>query len=70
MGRWLGQGRPFGPPSGLVLMRETISAAAIGQGRHVRMKTWPDVHSGENMNTGCFRGSRSTRREYVHLPRR
>jgi len=30
----------------------------MGHGRYLRMKTWPDVHSRENMNTEWFRGSR------------
>ena len=30
----------------------------MGHGGYLRMKTWPDVHSRENMNTEWFRGSR------------
>jgi hypothetical protein len=60
----------MGADQGIDLEDLRVYSAPMGHGGYLRMKTWPDVHSGENMNTGCFRGSRSTRREYVHLPRR
>ena len=45
-------------PSRFGLVRSRVYSAPMGHRGYLRMKTWLDVHSRENMNTGWFRRSK------------